>query len=110
MVCKWSDKLWFCDAETELRKFTQEEIDEGITLFEPVGCDECTEGYKERTGIYQVMPMTEKIQEIILAGGNALEIARAAHESGMRDLRRSALIKAKAGLTSLAEINRVSKD
>lgn len=90
--------------------FTQEEIDEGITLFEPVGCDECTEGYKGRTGIYQVMPMTEKIQEIILAGGNALEIARAAQESGVRDLRRSALIKAKAGLTSLAEINRVSKD
>jgi len=90
--------------------FTQEDIDEGITLYEPVGCDECTEGYKGRTGIYQVMPMTEKIQEIILAGGNALEIARAAQESGMRDLRRSALIKAKAGLTSLAEINRVSKD
>ncbi|MFZ9363841.1 MAG: type IV-A pilus assembly ATPase PilB [Arenimonas sp.] len=90
--------------------FTQDEIDEGITLYEPVGCDECTEGYKGRTGIYQVMPMTEKIQEIILAGGNALEIARAAQESGVRDLRRSALIKAKAGLTSLAEINRVSKD
>ncbi|MBP7891850.1 MAG: type IV-A pilus assembly ATPase PilB, partial [Arenimonas sp.] len=90
--------------------FTQEEINEGITLYEPVGCDECTEGYKGRTGIYQVMPMTEKIQEIILAGGNALEIARAAQESGVRDLRRSALIKVKAGITSLAEINRVSKD
>ena len=90
--------------------FTQEEIDAGITLFEPVGCDECTEGYKGRTGIYQVMPMTEKIQEIILAGGNALDIGRAAQESGVRDLRRSALMKAKAGLTSLAEINRVSKD
>ena len=90
--------------------FTQAEIDEGITLFEPVGCDECTEGYKGRTGIYQVMPMTEKIQEIILAGGNALDIGRAAQESGVRDLRRSALMKAKAGLTSLAEINRVSKD
>ena len=90
--------------------FTQEDIDEGITLYEPVGCDECTEGYKGRTGIYQVMPMTEKIQEIILAGGNALDIGRAAQESGVRDLRRSALMKAKAGLTSLAEINRVSKD
>jgi type IV pilus assembly protein PilB len=56
------------------------------------------------------MPMTEKIQEIILAGGNALDIGRAAQESGVRDLRRSALMKAKAGLTSLAEINRVSKD
>lgn len=90
--------------------YSQEEIDLGITLYEAVGCDECTEGYKGRLGIYQVMPMNETIQEIILSGGNALDIARAAEQSGVRDLRKSALLKAKNGLTSLAEINRVTKD
>ena len=90
--------------------FNQEEIDAGITLYEAVGCDDCTEGYKGRVGIYQVMQMSESIQEIILEGGNALEIARASTKAGYNDLRRSALIKAKAGVTSLAEINRVTKD
>lgn len=90
--------------------YRQDEIDLGITLYEAVGCDDCTEGYKGRLGIYQVMPMNETIQEIILSGGNALDIARAAEQSGVRDLRKSALLKAKNGLTSLAEINRVTKD
>jgi type IV pilus assembly protein PilB len=90
--------------------YTQADVDDGITLYEPVGCDDCTEGYKGRVGIYQVMPMSEPIQEIILEGGNALEIAKAAINAGVNDLRRSALVKAKAGVTSLAEINRVTKD
>ena len=90
--------------------YTQAEVDEGITLYDPVGCDECTEGYKGRVGIYQVMPMSEPIQQIILAGGNALEIAKASLAAGVNDLRKSALVKAKAGVTSLAEINRVTKD
>jgi type IV pilus assembly protein PilB len=90
--------------------FTQQEIDDGIVLYEAVGCDECTEGYKGRLGIYQVMPMSEPIQEIILAGGNALDLARAAEQYGVRDLRKSALLKAKNGITSLTEINRVTKD
>ncbi|WP_133480099.1 type IV-A pilus assembly ATPase PilB [Cognatilysobacter segetis] len=90
--------------------FTQEDIAAGITLFEPVGCPDCTEGYKGRTGIYQVMPMSEQIQAIILAGGNAMQIAEAAQRSGIRDLRQSALLKARNGVTSLAEINRVTKD
>jgi type IV pilus assembly protein PilB len=75
-----------------------------------VGCEECTEGYKGRVGIYQVMPMTEEISNIVLAGGGAIQIAEAAERSGIRDLRKSALWKAKQGLTSLAEINRVTKD
>ncbi len=90
--------------------YTQADVDAGITLYEPVGCDDCTEGYKGRVGIYQVMPMSEPIQEIILEGGNALEIAKADADSGVNDLRRSALVKAQAGVTSLAEINRVTKD
>lgn len=90
--------------------FTQEEINSGLKIFEPVGCNECSDGYKGRTGIYQVMPMTEEIQSIILEGGNALQIAEAAQRSGVRDLRQSALLKVKQGVTSLTEINRVTKD
>ncbi len=90
--------------------FTQAQLDAGITLFEPVGCEECTEGYKGRTGIYQVMPMSEEISVIVLAGGNAIQIAEAAQRAGVNDLRQSALVKAAAGTTSLAEINRVTKD
>jgi len=90
--------------------FTAEEIGTGFTVYEPVGCPDCTEGYKGRTGIYQVMPMTEEIQAIILEGGNAMQIAEAAQRSGIRDLRQSALLKVKNGVTSLAEINRVTKD
>jgi type IV pilus assembly protein PilB len=90
--------------------FTQAQLEAGIKLFEPVGCDECTEGYKGRTGIYQVMPMTDEISTIVLAGGNALQIAEAAQQAGVNDLRQSALAKAAAGVTGLAEINRVTKD
>ena len=90
--------------------FSEDEVREGIKLFEAVGCDECTNGYKGRTGIYQVMPMTDEISTIVLEGGNAIQIAAAAQRSGVRDLRQSALLKARKGVTSLAEINRVTKD
>ncbi|GAB3057211.1 type IV-A pilus assembly ATPase PilB [Stenotrophomonas tumulicola] len=106
-----------CRRQTELpthallaEGFTQAQLDAGIELYEAVGCDDCTEGYKGRTGIYQVMPMTDEISTIILAGGNALQIAEAAQAIGVNDLRQSALIKASKGITSLAEINRVTKD
>jgi type IV pilus assembly protein PilB len=90
--------------------FTADEVHAGITLYEAVGCTDCTEGYKGRTGLYQVMPMTEEIQTIILAGGNVQQITEAAQQAGVRDLRQSALLKVKNGVTSLAEINRVTKD
>ncbi|SEL71850.1 type IV pilus assembly protein PilB [Pseudoxanthomonas sp. GM95] len=90
--------------------FTQADLDDGMMLYEAVGCDECTEGYKGRVGVYQVMPMTDEISTIVLEGGGAIQIAEAAERSGIRDLRKSALWKAKQGLTSLAEINRVTKD
>src|SRR5690606_12625977 len=66
--------------------------------------------YKGRLGVYQVMPMSEAIQAIVLKGGNALDIANVAKDSGVRDLRQSALLKVKHGLTSLAEINRITVD
>ncbi|MCE5234343.1 MAG: type IV-A pilus assembly ATPase PilB [Mizugakiibacter sp.] len=90
--------------------FTQQEIDAGMHIFDAVGCSGCNEGYKGRVGIYQVMLMTDEIQKIVLAGGNALQIAEAAKRAGVRDLRASALLKVRNGVTSLAEINRVTKD
>ncbi len=110
-------RLHDCKKPIELPKaallaegYAEADIDAGITLFEAGGCDSCTEGYKGRTGIYQVMPMSEEIQKIILEGGNALQIAAAADSVGINDLRKSALLKARNGVTSLAEINRVTKD
>lgn len=90
--------------------FSEAEIAAGFTVYEAVGCDECTGGYKGRTGIYQVMPMNDAIQEIVLEGGNAMQIAEKAQKAGIRDLRQSALLKVRNGITSLAEINRVTKD
>ncbi len=90
--------------------FSEAEVHAGFDVYEAVGCEECTEGYKGRTGIYQVMPMSEEIAAVVLAGGNAMEIARIARGQGIRDLRDSALLKVKEGVTSLAEINRVTKD
>ena len=90
--------------------FTQAEVDAGLKVYEAVGCDACNEGYKGRVGIYQVMPMIEDIQKIILQGGNALQIAEVARQAGVNDLRASALEKVKHGVTSLAEIDRVTKD
>jgi type IV pilus assembly protein PilB len=90
--------------------FTQQDIDAGMTIYEAAGCPECNEGYKGRVGIYQVMPMVEEIQKIVLQGGNALQIAEVARNIGINDLRASALLKVKAGVTSLTEIDRVTKD
>jgi type IV pilus assembly protein PilB len=90
--------------------YTQAEIDAGITIYEAVGCDGCNEGYKGRVGLYQVMPMLEPIQKIVLEGGNAMQIAEVARQAGINDLRASALLKVRNGVTSLAEINRVTKD
>ncbi|UXI67703.1 type IV-A pilus assembly ATPase PilB [Tahibacter amnicola] len=89
--------------------FTQEELT-GLQIFDAVGCSGCNDGYKGRVGVYQVMPLAEEITRIILAGGNAMQIADAARAAGIRDLRASAMLKVKQGVTSLAEINRVTKD
>jgi type IV pilus assembly protein PilB len=106
--CKRELKL--PDAALLAEGFRPDEVAAGITLYEAVGCPDCNEGYKGRLGIYQVMPMSEEIQKIVLEGGNAMAIAEASERSGVNDLRRSALLKARNGVTSLAEINRVTKD
>ncbi|HEY0721523.1 MAG TPA: ATPase, T2SS/T4P/T4SS family, partial [Gammaproteobacteria bacterium] len=82
----------------------------GMKIYKAVGCDQCSGGYKGRVGIYQVMPISDEIARIIMKGGNAIDIADQARKERIPDLRQSALKKVKDGLTSLEEINRVTKD
>lgn len=93
--------------ELKRQGFSEQQISE-LTLFAPKGCDSCTEGYKGRVGIYEVMQITPEIAQIIMRGGNSLEIAEVSLKSGFNDLRLSGLRKAADGVTSLAEINRVT--
>jgi type IV pilus assembly protein PilB len=86
--------------------FKQEEIDApGFTIYEAVGCDQCDNGYKGRTGIYQVMPFSDAMGRIIMEGGNAMEISDQAKKEGIDDLRASALRKVKDGHIDLAQAN-----
>ncbi len=90
--------------------FSEEDLTDDLVIYQPTGCSKCNEGYKGRVGIYQVMPISEDMGRIIMADGNAIDIADQAHKEGIDDLRRSALKKVMAGLTSLEEANRVTQD
>ena len=89
--------------------FREEDVDD-LKLFKAVGCPKCNGGYKGRVGIYQVMKISEDIGKIIMAGGNAIEIAAQAKAERIPDLRESALNKVRDGVMSLEEANRVTKD
>ncbi|MFZ4699011.1 MAG: type IV-A pilus assembly ATPase PilB [Candidatus Methylumidiphilus sp.] len=89
--------------------FREQELGTFI-VYGPVGCDKCTKGYKGRVGIYQVMPITEGMNRIILEGGNVMEISEQANREGVADLRASGLKKVKSGVTSLEEIDRITRD
>ncbi|MEZ5582411.1 MAG: type IV-A pilus assembly ATPase PilB [Candidatus Competibacteraceae bacterium] len=89
--------------------FQEDELDK-LELYKPVGCDQCTRGYKGRLGIFEVMPVSEEMGRLIMANGNSMQIADQAQREGIKDLRQAGLDKVRAGLTSLAEINRVTKD
>jgi type IV pilus assembly protein PilB len=89
--------------------FARDELDE-LKIYKPIGCAECNEGYRGRTGIYQAMPISDDIARIILEDGNAMSIAEQAGKEGILDLRQAALHKVSAGITDLIEINRVTKD
>lgn len=90
--------------------YQEHEIDGSWVTYRPVGCSACNNGYKGRLGIYQVMPVSEEIQRIILRDGSALEIAEQARAEGVRSLRESGLYKAKLGLTSLEEVLAVTNE
>jgi type IV pilus assembly protein PilB len=85
--------------------FKEEDLDGTWQPYKPVGCERCNgSGYKGRVGIYQIMPITEDIERIILTHGTALEIEAQARREGVRTLRESGLMKVKQGLTSLEEV------
>ncbi|WP_090186235.1 MULTISPECIES: type IV-A pilus assembly ATPase PilB [unclassified Duganella] len=85
--------------------FTEEETDGSWKPYGPVGCERCNGGgYKGRVGIYQIMPITPAIEALILAHGNAMQIAAQSEAEGVKSLRQSGLVKVKAGLTSLEEV------
>ncbi|KAA9129753.1 type IV-A pilus assembly ATPase PilB [Marinihelvus fidelis] len=105
--CKQRDEL---PEEAMIRAgFDSENLDE-VNLYKPVGCSECNEGYRGRSGVFQVMPLSEEIQQIVLEEGSALKIAKEAAKEGVLDLRQAALLKVARGVTDLIEINRVTKD
>ncbi len=91
--------------------FRYYELDGGWTPYMHVGCDACKNtGYKGRVGIYQVMPISEEINRIIMKNGNAIDIAEQARREGVRDLRQSGLLKVRQGMTSLEEVEAVTNE
>ena len=90
--------------------FAEADIAKGFTVYKPVGCSSCNGGYKGRVGIYQVMKISEAMGRIMMEGGNAMDLAEQAQKEGIPDLRQSGLKKVMDGITSLEEVNRVTKD
>jgi len=91
--------------------FSEEDIDGSWQPYGPIGCDHCKgTGYKGRVGIYQVMPISDEMRQVIMRNGNAIEIADQAIKEGVRDLRQSGLLKVKAGITSLEEIEAITNE
>jgi len=90
--------------------FSDNDLDGTWRPYRAVGCSSCTNGYKGRVGIYQVMPISEDIQRIILTQGTAMDIAQQAQREGVRDLRQSGLIKVRAGVTTLEEVISVTNE
>jgi type IV pilus assembly protein PilB len=105
MQCKEEEII--PDHELLAQVFLPDQLSE-VKLFKPVGCDHCTNGYKGRVGIYEVIKITEKISNIIMEGGSSLDVAAQCQAEGFNDLRQSGLIKALHGVTSLEEVNRVT--
>ncbi len=105
-----------CKKEVELPREVQ--IEEGFPeaqigtfkIYQPVGCEQCNGGYKGRQGIYEVVKVTKELQRLIMESGNSIEIATQMRKEGFNDLRTSGLVKVMQGVTSLAEVNRVTKD
>ncbi len=107
-LCSSCKQLVDVPAEALRKEGFQEAEIPGLKIHGPKGCQNCTDGYKGRVGLYQVMPVTESIGRIIMAGGNAIDISDQAAKEGVWDLRRAGLEKVKAGMTSIDEINSVT--
>jgi type IV pilus assembly protein PilB len=91
--------------------FKEDDLDGTWQPLGPVGCDNCKgTGYKGRVGIYQVLPVTDEMRQLIMRGGSSIDIADQARREGVRDLRQSGLLKVRAGITSLEEIEAVTNE
>ncbi|MCU1750869.1 type IV-A pilus assembly ATPase PilB [Pseudomonas sp. 6D_7.1_Bac1] len=109
-LCSHCKKALSIPDETLIKEgFPRERIGSFMT-YQPVGCEHCNDGYKGRVGIYEVVKNTPQLQRLIMAEGNSLEIDARMRQDGFNDLRTSGLLKAMQGVTSLEEINRVTKD
>lgn len=110
-LCETCKKPADYPRESLLRAgFKAEDLDGNWKPYRAVGCSACNNGYKGRVGIYQVMPISEAIQRIILSEGTAPDIAKQAQAEGVRDLRQSGLVKVRAGLTTLEEVISVTNE
>ena len=107
-LCSCKEKLNIPAGALLEKGFSQEDVDQGLEIYGPKGCDKCTAGYKGRVGIFEVVKITPPISKIIMEDGNSLEIAKECKEQGFNTIFESALIKVKAGLTSLDEVDRVT--
>jgi type IV pilus assembly protein PilB len=111
-LCEHCKKPADFPAQTLVSAGFKEDEVEKLDVFSahPEGCARCVEGYKGRVGIYQVMPISEKMRALILGGGNTLELAKQSQDEGINDLRQSGLDKIRQGITSLEEIDRVTSE
>ncbi|WP_439649573.1 type IV-A pilus assembly ATPase PilB [Halomonas alkalisoli] len=109
-LCKQCKQPAEIPREALLREgFTDLEVG-SATVYEPVGCMHCTHGYKGRVGIYEVVPVSGAMSQLIMRQGNSMDFDQLARQEGHPDLRRSGLLKVMQGITSLTEVNRVTKD
>jgi type IV pilus assembly protein PilB len=111
-LCPQCKKVEDIPPEALLRAgFVEEDLDGTWQPFGPTGCDHCKgTGYKGRLGVYEVMPMTDEMRQLIMRNGNSLDIAEQAQREGVRNLRQSGLLKVKSGMTSLEEIEAVTNE
>lgn len=109
-LCPHCKKEHDVPNETLLHEGFPEDRIGSFKLYAPVGCENCKNGYKGRVGIYEVVKITPALQRIIMEEGNSIQIAEQARKEGFDDLRTSGLLKAMQGITSLEEVNRVTKD
>ena len=104
--CKEEDHT--IPREVLLKEGFQENELDPLVIYRPVGCEQCNNGYKGRTGIYEVMSLSKEMERLIMAEGNALQIADQAQREGISNLRQSGLNKVRQGITSLEEVNRIT--
>jgi len=105
--CKVADDL---PKEAMIEEGFKENELKSLTVYKAVGCDRCTMGYKGRVGIFQIMPISSAMEKLVMEGGNSLQLEQQSKNEGILTLREAGLNKIRAGVTSLEEINRVTKD